>query len=320
MTMTDTAEKLPSLFDMPALPKPETYVVIAGKSCKVLRYEDHHKIVVVEQWLQGTKHETKFPTSIFNPQPVEASPSAPEPVTARQAYEVVIEADTPEQVTLIERRLRNVLETEGIQTQALAAPAALTTPQWEIKILRQQIDAGDVDQHESTLAQLLNDGWEIIEMKSIRVKARFAAMLVVIYLKRLKAAELPVMEAVEAVENVPSEQPAVSGEDNTVTVVTVQPDAVTQTLPPAPVSRLDAHFIFEPERSPFLREKKPVDQVTFIEALQSGQYTEAELREIGNRQAMEAGRKEFVMRSLERQERMSMLDLPVLPMPDSYSA
>lgn len=332
MTMT-TSER--TLFDLPTeLPKVGTYVPVGQGAGKILRYSPDHKTVTVEQWIQGNKHEKTYSVDVLNPQTVDEAAPAPAPVMARQGFGVVVEADSPDEVTRVIQKLKSVLASEGISLEELPPPdtgmvapgPAPKPPQWEIKILRQHIDVGDVDNHEAALADMLNDGWKIMFEKSCRVKGRFPAMWVVIYLKRRKppAAEPTPDEPVDAVENVPSPMPA-----------TLPPaDPAPEPLPEEPLPELDAqddappvelHWmnrlgyqtIHEPERVVFLPDKPP-SLSTFDDALAAhaaGQITMAEVLAIGDRQAMDAGRNTFVSAMMARQEQVSMLHLPVLPQP-----
>lgn len=334
MTMTTQAQ---TLFEMPAaLPKVGQYVAIGQSAGKVLRYEDNQTAVVIEQQLAGEKFERRFAVSALNPQPL------PEPVVARQAFEVVVEGDTEDDVTQTVQRLQAVLAMEGIQTEqgsyeearrVRTEPAA--KPEWEVKILRQVIDSGDQDHHEAELAALLNDGWKIIDMKSSRIKGRSIAMLVVVYLKRRKpAAPVPPVEGkAEALENVSSDVPEVVDLNSPGAVAAMlteyfeqNPDDVppeeTPDTPPAPqpvtlhpMNRMGFQTIHEPDR-PVILPDVPVNPQTFDEALllhDAGKITTEELLEFGDRQAMSGRRETFIGGMMEYQTRMSTLALPMLP-------
>lgn len=268
--MTDS----PTFFTATKLPPVGTYVIIGNLSSKILRYSPNGVQVTVQQWQAGEAVEQTYNVDVLSPQPV--------PV--------------PE---LTEDRVDDVLE--RLRT-ATAEMKAANLRQWEIKIVRQTVDQGDQDANERELAALLNDGWKIVSMKSSRVKAKHASMLVVIYLKRKtsllnpSAAQEEARADADAVENVPSVE---------------VPEIVT----PAAKTSTAVDVLVKP-----VTQKKPLDQVTFMEALASGLYSADELKEIGDRQAMHSGREEFVTRMMARQEAYPMMNLPVLPSPAGIPA
>lgn len=311
----------PTLFEMPpALPKVGSYGMVGATPAKIIRYEDNMTVVVVERWVAGNHVEERYSTSVFEtPQPLtDAAPS-------RRSFGIVIEADTRDQVEDTFSKLKTALGEMGVDveesqaTSAGIAGAPMPKRELEIKILRQVIDGGDQDHHERALAGLLNDGWKIMKMKSCRNKgARTPSMLVVIYLKRWTVAPVePTPEdAAEAVQNVPSPMPA--------------PEPVPAPIPPAPVEEPtqpvavvrnlhqakadhDALLAGKPT-------KKPLDEVTFMEALATDLYSADELMEIGDRQGRTAGREDFVNYMMARRDQMPMLNLPVLPPPVSIPA
>lgn len=158
---------------------------------------------------------------------------------------------------------------KGVVTTA----KSLNTPRLEIKTLVQQVSKNS----DEILETLMNDGWEVLHMSATSVA------------NPLARAYAPTVEHYEIIKLKrmvePDEDP--EADEETEEVATVREIDVR---PPLPIeSTVVTGTVLGIDAPTVDVGRKPLEEVTFAEALASGRYNGDELKQIGNREAAQAG-------------------------------
>lgn len=145
---------------------------------------------------------------------------------------------------------------------------SVKTPRMEIKTLAQQV----CENSDKTLETLMNDGWELMlpPVLTTAVIGNVAEHFEIVKLMRL-------VEEADPEEDEATEEVATVRELDVRPPLPIESSAVVR----GTVLGIDAPTVDV--------ERKPLEEVTYTEALLSGRYSGEEIKLIGNREAAQAG-------------------------------